>query len=78
MRFFNIYIASLFISISLLFLILYANLFSLGYSFLDYVHFISRKLEVQLIWIGFFLLFKSLKKKGNNNEIFKRRIAKFR
>ena len=76
MRFFNIYIASLFISISLVFLILY--LFSLGYSFLDYVHFISRKLEVQLIWIGFFLLFKSLKKKGNNNEIFKRRIAKFR
>ncbi len=78
MRILQLYTASFLISISIVFLIIYASLFSLGYSFFDYVQFISRRIEIHLMWIGIILLKKALKKKGKKDEIFKRRIAKFR
>lgn len=78
MRILQLYTASFLISISIVFLIIYASLFSLGYSFFDYVQFISRRIEIHLMWIGITLLKKALKKKGKKDEIFKRRIAKFR
>ncbi len=42
--------------IGLFFTFLYVNVFVLGYSFLDYVHFISRRIEFYFLWIGIILL----------------------
>jgi len=38
------------------FLILYLNLFTIGYSFLDYVNFIIRRAETYYLIIGFIIL----------------------
>lgn len=78
MKILRIYIASIFISISCTFLILYTTVFSLGYSFLEYVHFIRGKIEIYSFLVGLLLAYYTLKKKGKNNEIFKRHTAKFR
>ncbi len=57
---FRILVGILLMSIGLFFLILYTNLFSLGYSFLDFVHFISRKVECLLFLVGLFLLINGM------------------
>lgn len=57
-------IGILFLAISTFFMILYLNVFTFGYSFLDYVHFINRKIECLLFYIGFILIVVGLKKKG--------------
>ena len=54
----------LFVSIGLFFCILYLNLFSFGYTFLDYVYFIIRRIECHILWIGIVLLFFVLHRKG--------------
>ena len=41
-------------------LILYLNLLSIGYSFLEYVNFIIRRIEVLGLFIGMFMLFISI------------------
>ena len=43
-------------SIGLFFLVLYLNVLSMGYSFFEYVHFISRKMECWLVVWGVLLL----------------------
>lgn len=54
----------LFLSISLFFMILYLNLFTLGYSFFDYVHFINSRIECLIFYVGIILIIIGLKKKG--------------
>ena len=54
----------LFLSISLFFMILYLNLFTLGYSFFDYVYFINSRIECLIFYIGILLIIIGLKKKG--------------
>ena len=44
------------VSSSLVFIIIYLNLLNMGYSFLDYVNFIIRRLECLNLIIGLILL----------------------
>lgn len=48
-------------SIGLMFIFLYTNLLTLGYSFLDFVKFISTRVECLLFILGFFLILFSMK-----------------
>ncbi len=57
-------IGILFLAISFFFMILYLNLFTLGYSFFDYVHFINSRIECLIFYIGIILVIVGLKKKG--------------
>ena len=63
-------------SIGLFFLILYLNLFTLGYSFFDFVKFIIMRPECWLFTIGLVLLYFSL---GGSirNELLLRRTNKY-
>ena len=49
-------------SIGLFFIIIYLNLLTIGYSFSDFVKFISRKVEVWLILIGIICIALSLER----------------
>ncbi len=53
----------LFCSLGLMFCILYLNLFTLGYTFSNLVHFIIRRGECWLFFIGIIFLILSLKGK---------------
>ena len=53
----------LLIVFGLFFYFLSVNLFTLGYSFLEYVQFISRRVEYYLLWIGVILLIYTIKRK---------------
>ena len=46
------------------YIILYLNLLSTTYNFLEYVQFISRRFECYLIFVGLFILILSLLIKG--------------
>lgn len=46
--------------IGLVYIISYLNLLSLGYNFLDYVHFIFRRIECLFAVIGIILIFLSI------------------
>ena len=50
----------LFTSIGLFFLILYLNLFAMGYSFFEFVNFIIRRFECWLFLLGLIMLVFSL------------------
>ena len=52
-----------FCSISIFFVILYINLFTMGYSFLDFVKFINTRVECLLFYIGIILIIYSLERK---------------
>ncbi len=56
-------------SLSLLFMILYLNLLSLGYKFGELVNFISKEWECYLIIPGLILIIFSLKKGKKNNDL---------
>jgi len=51
-----------FTSLGIFFTIIYLNLLTLGYSFSDFVKFISRKLEFWFILIGIILIILSLER----------------
>ena len=57
-------LAILFCSIGLFFNVLYLNLFTIGYTFLEYVYFIIRRVECNCFLVGLLLLLISMKKKG--------------
>lgn len=63
------------ISISLFFLLLYLNLFTLGYSFFQFVNFIIKRPECWLILLGFYFLYLSFGR-SLKNELFLRFINK--
>ncbi len=44
-------------SLGVSFCVLYLNLLSMGYSFWGMVHFISRRWECHLLWIGILMMF---------------------
>ena len=49
-------------SIGLFFTLLYLNLFTIGYTFLEYVYFIIRRVECNCFLIGLLLLLFTIKK----------------
>ena len=49
--------------LGLFFNILYVNIFVLGYSFIDYVHFISNRIEFYFLWLGILFIIIYLKRK---------------
>ena len=49
-------IGVIFTSLGLFFIIIYLNLLTIGYSFIEFVHFISRRVEVWLFLIGIILI----------------------
>ena len=49
--------------IGLFFIILYLNLFVIGYSFFEFVYFIIRSIYCDLFFIGIILLYLSLERK---------------
>ncbi len=53
-------------SLGLLFSILYLNLLTLGYSFLEYVEFINMKFECLIFYIGLLMIYFSLERNIKN------------
>ena len=49
------------ISIGLTFMLLYTNLFTMGYTFLEYFLFIIKRVECLIIFLGILLIIHSLK-----------------
>ncbi len=49
-------------SVGLFFTLLYLNLFTIGYTFLEYVYFIIRRVECNCFFIGLLLLLLKIKK----------------
>ncbi len=49
-------------SYSLMFIIIYINLFKMGYNFIDYIKYIFTHTECLLIYIGLLMIIISLKK----------------
>ena len=52
--------------LGIFFNVLYVNIFVLGYSFFDYVHFISSRIEFYFLWIGILCIVIYLKGKDQN------------
>lgn len=50
------------------FIILYLNLTTIGYNFLEYVNFIIRRIECYFSIIGFIIMILSITVKGDNGE----------
>lgn len=61
MNFIVLLIGILFSSVGLLFIFLYTNLLTLGYSFFEFVNFISKRFECLLFFLGIVLIVFSLK-----------------
>ena len=62
-KFIPLFIGIIFCSISTFFLIIYLNLFTMGYSFLDFVKFINTRIECLLLYVGIILIIYSLERK---------------
>ena len=54
--------------IGLIYIILYLNLLTIGYNFLEYVYFIIKRIECWYSIIGIIIMFISLK--GGKNELY--------
>lgn len=52
------------------YIIIYLNLLSIGYNFLDYVKFISRRIECLNVFIGIILMLTIILTKGGKNELY--------
>lgn len=64
-------------SIGLFFIVLYLNLFTLGYSFLDFVKFIIMRVECLIFFLGLIFLFLSIGRLVRN-ELLLRRTNKYK
>ena len=56
--------------IGLSYIIIYLNLMSLGYNFLEYVNFIIRRIECLNLNFGIILMSLSMLIKGGKNELY--------
>ena len=56
--------------ISLSYIIIYLNILTIGYNFLDYVHFIIRRVECLNLFTGIVLIILSLINGGKNELCF--------
>ena len=63
MNIFKIVFGSLLVSIGLFLIIIYLNLFYIGYSFLDFVYFIIRRGIILFFLGGIFLIYKGMGRK---------------
>ena len=63
MNIFKLIIGALFISIGLFFVIIYLNLFYIGYTFLEFVYFIIRRGIILFFLVGIFLIYKEMERK---------------
>ena len=75
MKIFNIIIGCFFISLFLFFIVIYLNLFVIGYTFLEFVYFIIRSHIIWLGVLGLFLIYKGTR--VNKNELLLRFKTKF-
>ena len=64
-------------SIGLFFIVLYLNLFTLGYSFFDFVKFIIMRVECLIFFLGLIFLFLSIGRLVRN-ELLLRRTNKYK
>lgn len=53
----------IFTVVGLFFIILYLNLFVIGYSFFEFAYFIIRSIYCDLFFVGIFLIYWSLERK---------------
>ncbi len=67
-------IGVIFTSLGLFFIIIYLNLLTIGYSFIEFVHFISRRVEVWLFLIGIILIAVSLERWIKNELLLRHNI----
>ncbi len=74
-KFFLYIIGVILISIGLFFVIIYLNLLTIGYSFFDFVKFISRRVEVWLGLLGLLCIGISLER-WIKNELLLRHYSK--
>ncbi len=65
-------IGMLFCSIGLFFIFLYTNLLTIGYSFFDFVQFISTRFECILFVIGLIMIIVSIEKRRKNVLLLRR------
>ncbi|MBD9106418.1 hypothetical protein EGP99_01275 [bacterium] len=63
MNIFKIVFGSLLVSIGLFLIIIYLNLFYIGYSFLDFVYFIIRRGIILFFLGGIFFIYKGMGRK---------------
>ena len=56
--------------IGLSYIILYLNLFTIGYNFLEYVKFIIRRIECLNFVVGVLLILLSIFYRGGKNELY--------
>ena len=63
-------------SIGLMFVLLYTNLMTMGYSFFDFVKFISKRVECLLLVFGICIIFLSFER-SIKNVLLLRRSSKF-
>lgn len=68
------FIGIIFCSISIFFCIIYLNLLTIGYSFLEYVKFINTRLECLLFYIGIIFIIVSLERKIKNEFLLRNKI----
>lgn len=57
-------------TIGCVYIISYLNLLSIGYNFLEYVKFISRRFECIITLIGIIIMFLTVYLGGKNNELY--------
>ena len=76
MRIFYLIIGSILLSISLFFIIIYLNLFIIGYTILEFVYFIIRSGIIWLILIGLLLIYKGFEE-ALKNELLLRHSFKY-
>lgn len=57
-------------TIGCVYIISYLNLLSIGYNFLEYVKFISRRFECIITLIGITIMFLTVYLGGKNNELY--------
>ena len=56
--------------IGLSYIVMYMNLFVIGYNFFEYVKFIIRRIECLNLLLGIILIFISVFLKGGENELY--------
>jgi len=64
----------IFLSVGIFFTLIYTNLFTMGYSFLDFVKFISKKIECWFIILGIICILISLERWLKNELLLRHHI----
>lgn len=50
--------------------IIYLNLLSIGYSFIDYISFIFKRIDCLIYLLGLLLIFLTINRKGEKNDLY--------